>query len=45
MPMETITKMILSGAAMKTSLKLSRLEVSPACMAGVLISGPNFSAL
>jgi hypothetical protein len=40
-----ITKRILSGTAMNTSLKLSRLVTNPACIAGVLISGSNFSAL
>ena len=43
--MKTITKRILSGTATNTSLKLSRLETNPACIAGVLISRPNFSAL
>jgi hypothetical protein len=43
--MKTITKRILSGTATNTSLKLSRLETNPACMAGVLISSPNFSSL
>jgi hypothetical protein len=32
-------------AEVKTSLKVSRLVVSPACIAGVLVSLPNFSAL
>jgi hypothetical protein len=41
-----ITKRILSaGTEMNTSLKLSRLVANPACIDGVLISGPNFSAL
>jgi hypothetical protein len=43
--MKTITKRILSGTATNTSLKLSRSETNPAYIAGVLISGPNFSAL
>jgi len=29
----------------KISLNISRLEVNPACIAGVLTSRPNFSAL
>jgi hypothetical protein len=44
-PMKMIIKRILSGTAANTSLKRSRLETNPACMAGVLISDPNFSAL
>lgn len=34
-----------TGIDKKISLKVSRLLLNPACMAGVLISGPNFSAL
>jgi hypothetical protein len=45
MLMKTLTKRILSVTASNTSLKLSRFETNPACIAGVLISDPNFSAL
>jgi hypothetical protein len=43
--MRIITKRILSGTALNTSLKLYRLEANPTCMVGVLTSDPNFSAL
>ena len=33
--MNTTTKRILLGSATNTSLKLSRLETNPACIAGV----------
>jgi hypothetical protein len=40
-----IKKRILFDLASNISLKLCRLDTNPACIAGVLISVPNFSAL